>query len=402
VTYADEVPSAKRALQLLELLAATPEGLMAGEIEATLEIPHSALFALLNTLTSMGYLTQSGPRQPYRPGPRLHALRHPQPPGTHALTQAFTEETTRHPPEETVALATLSSAGEDDAEVLFLAATPCEREVRSVIRPGERARATEHPAGWVLLAGLSSGALTQHVATPTAALHSQLDHVREQAMAEQAKGDAHRLAVPICADGRHPEAALVISVPTFRWTPARRRDLAQTLRESAARISYRLGALTYRPYGEARPHHLGASVAMSAAERRSFLTEPWAARLACIRPDGAPHVVPVWYEWRDDACWIAAWPGSVWAGFVRQNPAVALTIDEPWPPMRRVLLRGRAAPIPDDEIPGGMAGLRQRLSNRYVGAPLHFAAEEVGWQAFRIAPNQIVAQREEIVHPVDG
>ena len=140
---------------------------MAGEIEATLEIPHSALFALLNTLTSMGYLTQSGARQPYRPGPRLHALRHPHPPGTNALAQAFTEETNRHPPEETVALATLLGSGENHAEILFLAATPCEHEVRSVIRPGERARATEHPAGWVLLAGLSPGALTQHVASPS-------------------------------------------------------------------------------------------------------------------------------------------------------------------------------------------------------------------------------------------
>ena len=36
---------------------------------------------------------------------------------------------------------------------------------------------------------------------------------------------------------------------------------------------------------------------MSKKEIDEFLSEPWIARLACIKPDGSPFVVPVWYHW---------------------------------------------------------------------------------------------------------
>jgi hypothetical protein len=137
---------------------------------------------------------------------------------------------------------------------------------------------------------------------------------------------------------------------------------------------------------------------MTEEELRIFLDGPWAARLACIRPDGSPHVVPIWYEWRDAIFFIAAWPGSVWADFVTQNPAVALTIDEPWPPMRRVLVRGQAQPLASDNIPGGIEGLCARLNARYLGAPVQSTNVDelrTAWKAFRIPPVKIIAHREQ-------
>jgi len=136
---------------------------------------------------------------------------------------------------------------------------------------------------------------------------------------------------------------------------------------------------------------------MPEAELHTFLDGPWAARLACIRPDGSPHVVPVWYEWRDATFLVAAWPGSAWADFVTQNPAVALTIDEPWPPLRRILVRGQAHILVPESIPGGIEGLRTRISARYLGAPVQSGdVPAPAWKAFRIPPAKMIAHREQL------
>jgi hypothetical protein len=302
----------------------------------------------------------------------------PRPPGANTLIPAFYEETAHHPPPETLALAVLR-----DAEVLIIAEAASRQTVRSALPVGQRAPAAEHPAGHVLLAG-------QRAPAPEDA--AQLDEVRRQHVARSAQGDAVTLAVPICPDGQHPTAALVAGVPAFRWEQAKAQGLLPTLREIAARLSHRLGALTYLPYGAAQARQLGPGVAMADDELHAFLAGPWAARLACVRPDGAPHVVPVWHEWRDAAFWVMAWPGSQWAAFVTRRPTVALTIDEPWPPLRRVLVRGTAEPLAPEAVPDGIAGLYRRLSTRYLGAPAPFQGQ--GWQVFCIPPTDIVARRE--------
>ena len=40
---------------------------------------------------------------------------------------------------------------------------------------------------------------------------------------------------------------------------------------------------------------------MTRAEMDAFLAGPWLARVACLKPDGAPYVVPVWYHWDGEA-----------------------------------------------------------------------------------------------------
>ncbi len=42
------------------------------------------------------------------------------------------------------------------------------------------------------------------------------------------------------------------------------------------------------------------------AERREFFNRPLLARLATVRPDGAPYVVPLWFEWNeaDGSFWL--------------------------------------------------------------------------------------------------
>ncbi len=390
--YQQHVPASIRTLRILEVLATEPAGLTASQLAAALDIPHSALHALLNTLKTTGYIVQSGRRQPYHVGPRAQALGQSRPTGANALMMAFYEETARHQPTETLALATLNNT-----DVVILAEAPSMQTVRCAIPVGQRVNAVSHPAGWVLLAGLVEPALERALAQHPGDAREPVERARRQTLARHTDADTVTLAVPVCPDGQRPEAALLTSIPAFRWDVTREEALLRDLREMAARLSYRLGALTYTPYGTAQPHPHGPSIPMPEAELRAFLDGPWAARLACIRPDGSPHVVPVWYEWRDATFLIAAWPGSAWADFVTQNPAVALTIDEPWPPLRRILVRGQAQPLAPENIPGGIEGLCTRINARYLGAPVQSGdILPTAWKAFRIPPAKMIAHREQL------
>ena len=38
---------------------------------------------------------------------------------------------------------------------------------------------------------------------------------------------------------------------------------------------------------------------MSKAQMQAFLDEPHIGHLVTLRPDGTPHVAPIWYEYRD-------------------------------------------------------------------------------------------------------
>lgn len=84
---------------------------------------------------------------------------------------------------------------------------------------------------------------------------------------------------------------------------------------------------------------------MSAAERDEFLAGPWLARLACLRPDGWPYVVPVWYHWDGVAFWVVGRARSEWCHYMAQDPRVSLVVDEPEPPIRKVICEGTAVVV---------------------------------------------------------
>jgi hypothetical protein len=91
--------------------------------------------------------------------------------------------------------------------------------------------------------------------------------------------------------------------------------------------------------GDWRGQRLGG---MTVAEIDAFLAGPWLARLACLRDDGWPYVVPVWYHWDSEAFWVVARKRSEWAHYIAADPRVSLVVDEPDPPIRKVICEGRA------------------------------------------------------------
>jgi len=74
-------------------------------------------------------------------------------------------------------------------------------------------------------------------------------------------------------------------------------------------------------------------------------------RLAYTALDGTPRVIPIGYLWKDRRVLVCTIPTSAKVKALRQNPAVALTIDSDGQPPRCLLLRGRASIEVVDGVP---------------------------------------------------
>ncbi len=359
------VTTAIRTLRLVELFLSHPEGLTPQEILPQMGISRGALFLLLRTLKSAGYLEQSERRGRYRAGPRLMAWRATSSEFHQTLMDAFYQESRHHACPETLLIAVPASQG-----LLALAQVESRQTVRSA-----------YPLGEVIARGNAAEFLFQSPPAPEIIRNGYALHCTVETI---------ELALPVCPDGIHPQASLLLSAPAFRWTEE---DLLaqclSDLRALAARLSYRLGATTYTPYQVTPPAELITEAALTPAEIGRFLQGPWTARLACLRPDGKPHVIPVWQEWDGKAFYLIAWQGSLWAEYLLNNPEASLTIDEPWPPLRRVSARGKAVALPFAKDDPRLSNLLQRLSQRYLGDTTLSPSGDQIQQVFQIIPETL-------------
>jgi DNA-binding IclR family transcriptional regulator len=366
------VPAAERTLDLLELLAAAPRGLTTSELLDEVESSRSGLYALLNTLKARGYVVTEDGR--HRSGPAVWNLVPGRPQELETLLAAFREERDF---DESVALVWPERGG-----TVVVAESQPERSVRAVYRHGAF-RPLSSPDARVIAAGGAGD-------------DPDLRRVRREAAATASSDEITEIAVPICADGIRPVAALVAGIPAQRASGDHLEEVDRTLRQAAARLSYRLGAPVYQPYGWAPTAPIGPSRELSSDEIDEFLSGLWGAQLACVRADGTPHVVPLWYEWDGEVMWVAASPGASWRSYVAETPQVSVTLDEPWSPLRRVFLTGRAEEVDEESVEGGLQGLRRRLAVRYLGQGAERQpelSETEGWAAIRIVPERILGRQ---------
>jgi PPOX class probable F420-dependent enzyme len=49
--------------------------------------------------------------------------------------------------------------------------------------------------------------------------------------------------------------------------------------------------------------------------------------LATVRPDGRPHLTPIWFVWTDDHLWVCTGADSVKVRNVRRNPKVSVALE---------------------------------------------------------------------------
>ncbi len=94
----------------------------------------------------------------------------------------------------------------------------------------------------------------------------------------------------------------------------------------------------------------------------AFLREPRIADLATIRPDGSPHVAPVWYHYDGEKVMVIASRTAVKTRTIRNDPRVTLSIATETAPYEYVLVTG-AASVSDDAAPD----LLRTMANHYKG-----------------------------------
>src|SRR5215212_8516683 len=106
---------------------------------------------------------------------------------------------------------------------------------------------------------------------------------------------------------------------------------------------------------------------MSADEWRAFLDEPVRpAMLATVRPDGRPHVAPIWIvRDDDDSIVFTTGAGTAKGRAITADPRVAICVDDDRPPFSYVLVEGTAVISTDLEE---MLVWATRIGGRYMGA----------------------------------
>jgi PPOX class probable F420-dependent enzyme len=105
---------------------------------------------------------------------------------------------------------------------------------------------------------------------------------------------------------------------------------------------------------------------MTEAEYREFLLRGTkTGKLATVRKDGRPHVVPVWFELDGDAVIFTTSDRSVKFMNMKRDPRVSITIDDQTPPYSYVMIEGT---VSFSEDPGELLYWATRIGGRYMGA----------------------------------
>ena len=96
-----------------------------------------------------------------------------------------------------------------------------------------------------------------------------------------------------------------------------------------------------------------------------FLARPNPAVVGTVSPEGTPHTAATWYDWEDGRVLLNMDESRVRLGYLRENPAVSLTVLAEGDWYRHVTLAGRVVALEEDP------GLRDidRLAVRYTGRP---------------------------------
>jgi PPOX class probable F420-dependent enzyme len=135
----------------------------------------------------------------------------------------------------------------------------------------------------------------------------------------------------------------------------------------------------YMPgYGTKGPTEGRGLLPWSWAEER--LTRSHDYWVATTRPDGRPHVMPVWGVWDDGALWFSSSRGSRKARNLTAEPRCAATTDNAWEP---VVIEGVAGIITDHNALVRYIGLEnEKYSTDYS---VDFLDPDMN-ATFRVAP----------------
>jgi len=132
---------------------------------------------------------------------------------------------------------------------------------------------------------------------------------------------------------------------------------------------------------------------MTADERREFLLGGTkTGKLATVRKDGRPHVVPIWFDLDGDTVVFTTGGRSLKFMNMKRDPRVCMTVDDQTPPYSYVMIEGTAS-FSDD--PAELLHWATRIGGRYMGEDQAEAYgkrnSEPGEMIVRIMPTRVSA-----------
>ena len=86
------------------------------------------------------------------------------------------------------------------------------------------------------------------------------------------------------------------------------------------------------------------------------------AHLACLMPDGSPHVTPVWIDREGDTILVNTAQGRVKQRNVTRDPRVAISIADQDNPYEKVLIRG----VVREQTTNGADHHIDKLAKKYI------------------------------------
>jgi PPOX class probable F420-dependent enzyme len=105
---------------------------------------------------------------------------------------------------------------------------------------------------------------------------------------------------------------------------------------------------------------------MSEKEWQGFVMQgSRTGKLATVREDGRPHVVPIWFTLDDGGLLFMTGEKTVKASNIRRDPRIAISVDDQAFPYNYVTIEGEAEilnPEPDDFLK-----ISTEIARRYVG-----------------------------------
>ena len=105
---------------------------------------------------------------------------------------------------------------------------------------------------------------------------------------------------------------------------------------------------------------------LTRAEVDEFLTQALIARIATVRPDKRPHLVPIWFYWDGASIYMETPPTFVKAKNLMNNPNVAISIDitEGGLRFKAVVLEGKVELITERAF---VLDMVRRIYIKYLG-----------------------------------
>ncbi|MEO6457702.1 MAG: PPOX class F420-dependent oxidoreductase [Chloroflexia bacterium] len=132
-------------------------------------------------------------------------------------------------------------------------------------------------------------------------------------------------------------------------------------------------------------------VTISPEVRDFLLTGTRTAKLATVREDGRPHVVPIWIQLDGNEIVFNTGKRSIKALNMQRDPRVCLCVDDEQPPFGFVLIEGT---IHFSDEPDELLTWATRIGGRYMGEDL---AEAYGKRnsvpgefLVRLAPTKVI------------